>query len=148
MYGTASAISALFTGGGNLAILGERAGAAIGVLVTMQESTAEMRREATAAGFFRSADRKYPRIQLISVTDIFDGKGIQRPGEDVTEAVQPGGALFLPGLERPTSAPRRGVRIKVPLESANAPVQLYPGKADPELPSAAEADKRITRKKK
>ena len=62
--------------------------AAMGVLLTMQEPTAAMRREAAEAGFWNSramGGREYPRIQLVTVEDAFAGKGVEYPASlDVT----------------------------------------------------------------
>lgn len=48
----------------------------IGVLLTLKAPTREMKTEAAAAGNWRSErwQRSYPRIQLISAADIFNGK--------------------------------------------------------------------------
>ena len=54
----------------------EREGAAIGVLVTMQEPTKPMREDAAAAGFYRAGwegQSAYPRIQLLTVAKLLDG---------------------------------------------------------------------------
>lgn len=97
-----------------------RANAEIGVLITMQDPTNEMRREALAAGFFRPAgsSRKYPRIQLLPVSEIFEGKGIDCPGLDEPLTPADGHTLFLPGFERPPPPPRRGVHITAHSEPA------------------------------
>lgn len=65
----------------------EREGAAIGVLVSMNEPTQPMRSEAAAAGFYRSEawGKDYPRIQLLTVADLLSGKTIAYPpGERLT----------------------------------------------------------------
>ena len=59
----------------------ERENAAIGVLISFQEPTREMRKEAASAGFYRSAgwNRDYPRLQLITVEELLAGKRIDYP---------------------------------------------------------------------
>ena len=54
----------------------EREGAAIGVLITMQEPTKPMREDAAAAGFYHAGwegQASYPRIQLLTVAKLLDG---------------------------------------------------------------------------
>ena len=67
----------------------ERDEAAIGVLISMQPPTAEMRKEAASAGFYRTAtlqaQKDYPRLQLLTVEDLLNGKTISYPmAESVT----------------------------------------------------------------
>jgi hypothetical protein len=60
----------------------EREQAQIGVLISMQEPTQPMRSEAAEAGFYVSptwSDRKFPRIQLLTVAELLDGKRINYP---------------------------------------------------------------------
>jgi site-specific DNA-methyltransferase (adenine-specific) len=60
----------------------EREKAQIGVLISMQKLTQPMREEAAEAGFYVSptwTDRKFPRIQLITVAELLDGKRIAYP---------------------------------------------------------------------
>lgn len=59
----------------------EREKAAIGVLISMQEPTAPMQTEAVTAGFYESEtwERKYPKIQLLTVAELLDGKTIDMP---------------------------------------------------------------------
>jgi DNA modification methylase len=60
----------------------EREGAAIGVLVTLDEPTKPMQFEATVAGTYHSdvSDRDYSRIQIISVADLLErGRRPQLP---------------------------------------------------------------------
>jgi site-specific DNA-methyltransferase (adenine-specific) len=61
--------------------------AAIGVLITFKEPTPGMRAEAANAGFYASPWGKHPRIQLRTVGELLDGKGIDYPhvtGANVT----------------------------------------------------------------
>lgn len=59
----------------------EREKAAIGVLISMQEPTAPMKTEAVTAGFYESAlwGQKYPKVQLLTVADLLDGKKLEMP---------------------------------------------------------------------
>jgi DNA modification methylase len=59
----------------------EREKAAIGVLISMQEPTSAMKTEAVTAGFYESAswNRKYPKVQLLTVEELLDGKKIEMP---------------------------------------------------------------------
>ena len=59
----------------------DREKAAIGVLISMQEPTKSMREEAVTAGFYESEmwGRKYPRLQLLTVTELLEGTRIDMP---------------------------------------------------------------------
>jgi len=59
----------------------EREKAAIGVLISMHESTSAMKTEAVTAGFYESAfwGRKYPKIQLLTVEELLTGKKVDMP---------------------------------------------------------------------
>ncbi|MGA2030480.1 MAG: DNA methyltransferase [Verrucomicrobiota bacterium] len=59
----------------------DREKAAIGVLISLQPPTREMQTEAASAGFYehKMNRQKYPRIQLRTVRELMDGKGIERP---------------------------------------------------------------------
>ena len=61
--------------------------AAIGVLLIMHEITAPMKVEAASAGFYMSSWGKHPQIQIITVGELLEGKGIDYPrasGANVT----------------------------------------------------------------
>jgi site-specific DNA-methyltransferase (adenine-specific) len=53
----------------------EREGAAIGIFVTLEEPTSEMRREAVSAGFYRSPgwSKDYPKIQIYTIAELLRG---------------------------------------------------------------------------
>jgi len=59
----------------------EREKAEIGVLISMREFTALMRKEAASAGFYHSEtwNRDHPRLQLLTIADLLEGKGIDYP---------------------------------------------------------------------
>lgn len=65
----------------------EREQAEIGVLLSFEEPTAGMRSEAAEAGFYESPWGKHLRIQLRTIRELLDGKGIDYPhvtGSNVT----------------------------------------------------------------
>lgn len=59
----------------------DREHAAIGVLISMEPPTKPMQTEAVTAGFYESAlwNRKYPRLQLLTVEELLSGKQIDMP---------------------------------------------------------------------
>ncbi len=60
----------------------DREKAAFGVLVTLEEPTGPMRKEAAPAGFYASPqdpDRAVPRVQLLTIGELVDGKQVQYP---------------------------------------------------------------------
>lgn len=58
----------------------DRENAAMGVLITMDEPTKPMRTEAASAGFYESPwGTKHPRIQIIMVGELLEGKGLDAP---------------------------------------------------------------------
>jgi DNA modification methylase len=59
----------------------EREKAAIGVLISMQEPTYPMKTEAVTAGFYESPlwGKKYPKVQLITVAELLDGRTVEMP---------------------------------------------------------------------
>ncbi|CAN5666186.1 hypothetical protein BH24ACI5_BH24ACI5_17100 [soil metagenome] len=57
----------------------EREKAEIGVLISLEEPTSLMRKEAASAGFYASPWGKHARLQLVTVEDLLTGKTIDRP---------------------------------------------------------------------
>jgi len=59
----------------------DREKAAIGILISLQPPTGPMETEAASAGFYEHKVNKlkYPRIQLRTVKELMEGKGIERP---------------------------------------------------------------------
>jgi hypothetical protein len=60
----------------------DREQAEIGVLITLEPASKPMKTEAASAGFYKSPayeDRTFPRIQILTIEDILDGKGIDFP---------------------------------------------------------------------
>jgi hypothetical protein len=62
----------------------DREKAAIGVLITMQEPTKEMRKEAATGEFYLSDWGKHAKIQMLTVGELLEGKGINRPPDKQT----------------------------------------------------------------
>ena len=61
----------------------DRDSAAIGILISLQPPTGPMESEAASAGFYehKLTHRQYPRLQLRTVKELMEGKGIERPSE-------------------------------------------------------------------
>ena len=59
----------------------DREKAAIGVLITMDDPTAPMRKEAASAGFYECVawKTKHPRLQILTVAELLEGKTIDAP---------------------------------------------------------------------
>ena len=61
----------------------QRENAAIGVLITMHEPTKAMRTEAASAGHYTSPmGGTYPKIQILTIQQLLDGKGIDYPSRN------------------------------------------------------------------
>jgi site-specific DNA-methyltransferase (adenine-specific) len=62
----------------------EREGAAIGVFITLEPATAPMRKEAADAGIWQTESvgkSKHPRLQILSIEDLLNGKKIDMPAQ-------------------------------------------------------------------
>jgi site-specific DNA-methyltransferase (adenine-specific) len=59
----------------------EREQAAIGVFITLEEPTRDMKTEAVSAGFYHSPgwDRDYPRLQILTIADLLGGASVNMP---------------------------------------------------------------------
>ena len=58
----------------------EREKAAIGVLITLEEPTRNMKAEAAGAGYYQSPwQTKHPKIQILTIEELFAGKKIDFP---------------------------------------------------------------------
>jgi site-specific DNA-methyltransferase (adenine-specific) len=57
----------------------EREKAAIGVLISFEEPTSAMRKEAAGGGFFETPWGKHPRLQLLTIAELLDGRLIDYP---------------------------------------------------------------------
>ncbi|HEU4582565.1 MAG TPA: DNA methyltransferase, partial [Polyangiaceae bacterium] len=84
----------------------ERDGAEIGVLISMKEPTQAMVVEASKAGFYESPWGSHPRLQLLTVDELLNGKSIDYPGprqsnltiKRTLRKTKPSENLYLPGL--------------------------------------------------
>jgi site-specific DNA-methyltransferase (adenine-specific) len=62
----------------------ERDDAPMGILITLNEPTSEMRREAALAGEYHySESTSFPRIQILSIHDWFNGKEAKIPSDKI-----------------------------------------------------------------
>jgi hypothetical protein len=52
----------------------DREKARIGVFITLGEPTGPMRKEAVKAGFYETLYGKYPKIQILTIAELFEGK--------------------------------------------------------------------------
>ena len=65
----------------------DREAAAIGVFLTLEEPTREMRTEAAAAGFYHSPgwNQNYPRVQILTIKDLLNGSArLEMPPAEFT----------------------------------------------------------------
>lgn len=62
----------------------ERENAEIGVLLTFDKPTKPMREDAASAGFYESPWGKHPKIQLLTVGELLDGKTLDMPRTEGT----------------------------------------------------------------
>jgi site-specific DNA-methyltransferase (adenine-specific) len=58
----------------DLAHVVDRENARIGVFITLADSTGPMRTEAVKAGFYETLYGKYPKIQILTIRELFEGK--------------------------------------------------------------------------
>ena len=56
------------------------------MLVTLESPTRDMQAEAAAAGVYRSPgwERDYPRLQILTIADLFNGAQVQMPPWAIT----------------------------------------------------------------
>ena len=64
----------------------EREGAAIGVFIMLENPTQAMTKEALAAGWYESRTwgKKYRRLQILTIGDLFEGVGVEMPPQHGT----------------------------------------------------------------
>jgi DNA modification methylase len=80
--------------------------APIGVLIMMGEPTGPMRSEAASAGFYNSPgmNKTYPRLQLRTIEELLNGKGLEMPPSNLTfkraPKARPGGGAGTPDMFR------------------------------------------------
>ena len=89
----------------------DREKADIGVLLCLEEVTKPMRTEAASAGFYKSPWGSHPRLQILTIAELLEGKGIDYP--------HPAGNLTF------KRAPK--AETPVPEQMELAPVEEAPG---------------------
>ncbi len=57
----------------------EREKAEIGLLITLEDATKPMRTEAASAGFYKSQWGNHPRLQILTIAELLEGKRIDYP---------------------------------------------------------------------
>jgi len=64
----------------------EREKAQIGVFITLKRPTKQMNKESVSSGFYESEtyNKKYPKIQILTIKDLLNGKEIEYPGINQT----------------------------------------------------------------
>lgn len=69
----------------------ERENAAMGLLLSLQEPTPAMKSEAASAGFFQMPEvqKKYPKLQIFTVKEFFEGKRPDLPDISMTLKTAP-----------------------------------------------------------
>ena len=67
----------------------ERENAAIGVLISLALPTKPIEKEAAAAGFYESSFEKVPKLQIITLAELFQGKRPRIPRIDSAATFKP-----------------------------------------------------------
>lgn len=73
----------------------DREKAKIGVFITLSEATKPMQTEAVKAGYFETPFGKYPKIQILTIAELFEGK---KPNIPLVDA-----SVFRKAAEEPTT---------------------------------------------
>ena len=68
----------------DLAHVVDRENAKIGVFITLAEPTGPMKTEAVKAGFYEPLYGKYPKIQILTIRELFDGRQPKIPAVDAS----------------------------------------------------------------
>ena len=85
----------------------------IGLLITLEKESRDMRTEATDGGFYESPWGKHPRLQILTVRELLDGKQLNMP------PVRPGGTTF----KVPRRVEQKGDQGSLPLQREPAPAK-------------------------
>ncbi|MGH9743306.1 MAG: DNA methyltransferase [Candidatus Acidiferrum sp.] len=87
----------------------DRERAEIGVLITLEDATKPMRAETASAGFYKSPWGNHPRLQILTIAELLDGKRIDYPPTiNVTHKKAP--KAELPSPEQLTLTPAAPVQ--------------------------------------
>ena len=62
----------------------DREKAKIGIFITLAEPTQPMTTEAVSAGFYKSEYGKFPKLQILTIQELFDGAQPKLPRIDST----------------------------------------------------------------
>ncbi len=60
----------------------DREKAKVGVFITLAEPTGPMRTEAIKTGFYETEHGKFPKLQILTIAELFDGRQPQLPWRD------------------------------------------------------------------
>ena len=92
----------------------ERDKAAIGLLITLEKPSRDMKTEEAEGGFYQSPWGRHPRIQVLTVRELLDGKQLDMP------PIRPGGTTY----KVPRRVDREGDQGSLPLPRAERPPEL------------------------
>jgi site-specific DNA-methyltransferase (adenine-specific) len=96
-----------------LQAVADRERAEIGVLITLREPTQPMRSESASRGFYRSPWGQHPRLQIRTVAELLQGRGIDYPrAANVTFRVAPRAQAEAPET------------LALPLATEGAPIKM------------------------
>jgi hypothetical protein len=80
----------------------DREKAAIGVLISMQEPTRDMRKEVASAGFYSSPwGTSHSRVQLLTIEELLAGKRVDYPPTQANVTLKRAPKAGKPGDEQP-----------------------------------------------
>jgi DNA modification methylase len=98
----------------------EKEKAEIGVLITMNQPSKNMRAEAASAGFYTSAWGKHPRLQILTVGELMSGKRIDYP---------PSAQVNKTFKKAPIKV-KEATKLYLPLDTAPVPAPTLPPDED------------------
>ncbi|MGV2137700.1 DNA methyltransferase [Agrobacterium sp. 16-2014-1-2a] len=83
----------------------ERENAEMGVFISLIPPSLQMESEAASAGFFESSQGRHPRIQIKTIADLLDGKGIDSPLQYTTVTMVEAGRQAARGTQKKQAIP-------------------------------------------
>jgi site-specific DNA-methyltransferase (adenine-specific) len=100
----------------------EREGAAIGALITLEEPTKPMRKEAAKGGFYEAPNKmsKHPRLQILTIEELLNGARLDFPMAGINTTFRKARRV-----KKPYGAPQRLPFDRVELPQAAEPVAAY-----------------------
>ncbi len=90
----------------------EREKAEVGVLLTLEDATKPMETEAASAGFYKSPWGNHPRLQVLKIAELLEGKGIDYPHPAPNVTFKRAPKAEVPQPEQLTLAPEKPGRKK------------------------------------